>query len=342
MLSNKDLKTSMKKTILTGDRPTGRLHLGHYIGSLQNRIKMQDDHNQFIMIADMQALTDNFNNPQKVRDNILEVALDYLSVGIDPAKSTILVQSMIPELSELTMYYLNLVTLARLQRNPTVKTEILQKGFDKGLPVGFLIYPISQAADITAFKAELVPVGEDQKPMIEQTNEIVRRFNNTYQKDVLVECEAVFSQTKRLMGTDGGAKMGKSLGNAIFLSDSSEEVKNKVMKMMTDPNHLRVEDPGRVEKNPVFEYLEAFDRDAQTLDEMKRHYRKGGLGDVEVKKRLINVLEEMLNPIRQRRMELAKNPEEVKDILKQGTKKAQAVAAQTLKEVKDAMNINYF
>lgn len=332
----------MKKTILTGDRPTGRLHLGHYIGSLQNRTKMQDDCNQFIMIADMQALTDNFNNPQKVRDNILEVALDYLAVGIDPNKSTILIQSMIPELSELTMYYLNLVTLSRLQRNPTVKTEILQKGFDKGLPVGFLVYPISQAADITAFKAELVPVGEDQKPMIEQTNEIVRRFNNTYNTKVLVECEAVFSKTKRLMGTDGGAKMGKSLGNAIFLSDSNEEIKNKVMKMVTDPNHIRVEDPGRVEGNPVFEYLDAFDPDRDSLDELRRHYRRGGLGDVEVKKRLISVLEGILGPIRERREKLAKNPEEIKNILREGSLRAQIVASQTLSEVKEAMKINYF
>jgi len=331
-----------KRTILTGDRPTGRLHVGHYIGSLQNRVKMQDECNQFIMIADMQALTDNFNNPQKVRDNILEVALDYLSVGIDPQKSTILIQSMIPELSELTMYYLNLVTLARLQRNPTVKTEIIQKGFEKGLPVGFLIYPVSQAADITAFKAELVPVGEDQLPMIEQTNEIVRRFNNTYNTNVLVECEAVFSQVKRLMGTDGGSKMGKSLNNAIYLSDSAEDVKKKVMGMMTDPNHLRIEDPGKVEGNSVFEYLEAFDGDNETLEELKNHYRKGGLGDVEVKKRLISVLEEFLSPIRERRNQFEQKPEEVMTILREGSKKAQLVAAQTLEEVKAAMTINYF
>ena len=331
-----------KKTILTGDRPTGRLHLGHYIGSLQNRVRLQAECNQFIMIADMQALTDNADNPEKVRKNILEVALDYLSVGIDPKISTIFIQSLIPELSELTMYYLNLVTLARLQRNPTVKTEIRQKGFEKSLPMGFLVYPVSQAADITAFKAQLVPVGEDQLPMLEQTNEIVRKFNNTYKVQVLVECEAVSSNVVRLAGTDGGAKMGKSLNNAIYLSDDSEDVKKKVMSMMTDPNHLRVEDPGEVEGNPVFDYLDAFDEDKTGLDELKKHYKKGGVGDVEVKKRLIEVLEKFLTPIREKRTEFEKKPEEVMEILKNGSKKAQVVAAQTLREVKDAMNINYF
>lgn len=330
-----------KKKILTGDRPTGRLHLGHYVGSLEKRVKMQDEYEQFVMIADVQALTDNFSNPQKVRDNITEVALDYLSIGIDPQKSTILVQSMIPSLSELTMYYLNLVTLARLQRNPTVKTEIIQKGFEKSLPMGFLIYPVSQAADITAFKAELVPVGEDQLPMIEQTNEIVRRFNNTYNTNVLVECGAVLSKIKRLSGTDGGAKMGKSLNNAIYLSDSNEEINKKVMSMMTDPGHLRVEDPGKVEGNPVFEYLEAFDEDKEGLEEIKAYYQRGGLGDVEVKKRLINILEKKLLPIRERRQEFSKNLDLVKSILREGTQKANLVAQNTLAEVREAMQINY-
>lgn len=331
-----------KKTILTGDRPTGKLHLGHYIGSLENRLKMQNECNQFIMIADMQALTDNAENPQKVRDNILELGLDYLSIGLDPKISTIFIQSSVPELSDLTMFYLNLVTVARLQRNPTVKTEIAQKGFEKSLPAGFLIYPVSQAADITAFKAQLVPVGEDQLPMLEQTNEIVRRFNHIYKTDVLVECEAVLSKTKRLMGTDGAAKMGKSLNNAIYLSDSPEEVKKKVMGMMTDPNHLRVEDPGKVEGNPVFEYLTAFDKDKEGLEDLKNRYQKGGVGDVEVKKRLIDVLEEFLTPIREKRAQFAQNPQAVMDVLKEGGQKARIVAQQTLKDVRKAMNINYF
>ncbi|MDY0302660.1 MAG: tryptophan--tRNA ligase [Candidatus Moranbacteria bacterium] len=331
-----------KKTILTGDRPTGRLHLGHFVGSLKKRVEAQNDFNQFIMIADVQALTDNFANPQKVRDNINEVTLDYLSVGIDPQKSTILVQSMLPELFELTTYYLNLVTLARLQRNPTVKTEIAQKGFDKSLPVGFLVYPVSQAADITAFKADLVPVGEDQLPMIEQTNEIVRRFNHIYQTETLKECEAVLSDVRRLSGTDGNAKMGKSLNNAIYLSDSEEEVKRKVMGMMTDPAHLRVEDPGKVEGNPVFEYLEAFDNDKTGLEELKNHYRKGGLGDVEVKKRLIKVLEDLLSPIRERRQEFAQKPDFLREVLLEGTRKARLVTQKTLDEVREAMKLNYF
>lgn len=331
-----------KKTILTGDRPTGRLHLGHYIGSLENRLKMQHECNQFIMIADMQALTDNADNPQKVRDNILELALDYISIGLDPKVNTIFIQSSVPELSDLTMFYLNLVTVARLQRNPTVKTEIAQKGFEKSLPAGFLIYPVSQAADISAFKAQLVPVGEDQLPMIEQTNEVVRKFNHTYKTNVLVECEAVLSETRRLMGTDGNAKMGKSLNNAIYLSDTPEEVAKKVMSMMTDPNHLRVEDPGRVEGNPIFEYLTAFDKDVKGLEDLKTRYQKGGVGDVEVKKRLIEVLENFLTPIREKRAEAAKNPQAVMNILKEGGQKARLVAAQTLQEVKQAMNINYF
>lgn len=331
-----------KKTILTGDRPTGKLHLGHYIGSLKSRLEMQDSCNQFIMIADMQALTDNAENPQKVRDNILELALDYISIGLDPKVNTIFIQSSVPELSDLTMFYLNLVSVARLQRNPTVKTEIAQKGFEKSVPAGFLIYPVSQAADITAFKAQLVPVGEDQLPMLEQTNEIVRKFNHTYKTNVLVECGAVLSETGRLRGTDGNAKMGKSLNNAIYLSDTPEEVKKKVMGMMTDPNHLKVEDPGKVEGNPVFEYLTAFDTDKAGLDDLKKRYQKGGVGDVEVKKRLIDVLEIFLTPIREKRAEAAKNPEVVMEMLKEGGEKAQAVARQTLKEVKEAMNINYF
>jgi len=331
-----------KKTILTGDRPTGKLHLGHYIGSLENRIKMQHECNQFIMIADMQALTDNFDNPQKVRDNILELALDYISVGLDPKVNTIFIQSSVPEISDLTMFYLNLVTVARLQRNPTVKTEIAQKGFEKSLPAGFLIYPVSQAADITAFKAHLVPVGEDQLPMIEQTNEIVRKFNHTYKTSVLVECEAVLSKTRRLMGTDGNTKMGKSLNNAIYLSDTSQDVERKVMKMMTDPNHLRIEDPGKIDGNPVFEYLTAFDKDKEGLADLKKRYQKGGVGDVEVKKRLIEVLENFLAPIREKRIEATKNPQAVMDMLKEGGERARQVAKKTLGEVKEAMNINYF
>ncbi|MFZ2154178.1 MAG: tryptophan--tRNA ligase [Candidatus Moraniibacteriota bacterium] len=331
-----------KKTILTGDRPTGKLHLGHYVGSLENRLKMQHECNQFIMIADMQALTDNADNPQKVRDNILELALDYISIGLDPSVNTIFIQSSVPEISDLTMFYLNLVTVARLQRNPTVKTEIAQKGFEKSLPAGFLIYPVSQAADITAFKAQLVPVGEDQLPMLEQTNEIVRKFNHTYKTDVLVECEAVLSETKRLMGIDGNAKMGKSLNNAIYLSDTAEDVAKKVMSMMTDPNHLRIEDPGKVEGNPVFEYLTVFDNDKEGLMDLKNRYQQGGVGDVEVKKRLIAVLENFLAPIREKRAQAAKNPQAVMQMLEEGGKKARGVASQTLKEVKEAMNINYF
>lgn len=331
-----------KKTILTGDRPTGKLHLGHYIGSLKSRLEMQESCNQFIMIADMQALTDNAENPQKVRDNILELALDYLSIGLDPKENTIFIQSSVPELSDLTMFYLNLVSVARLQRNPTVKTEIAQKGFEKSVPAGFLIYPVSQAADITAFKAQLVPVGEDQLPMLEQTNEIVRKFNHTYKTNVLVECEAVLSKVKRLVGTDGGSKMGKSLNNGIYLSDTTEDVTKKVMGMMTDPNHLRVEDPGKVEGNPVFEYLTAFDTDIEGLNDLKKRYQKGGVGDVEVKKRLIEVLEKFLSPIREKRAQAAKDPQAVMNMLKEGGEKARAVAAQTLKEVKEAMTINYF
>lgn len=331
-----------KKVVLTGDRPTGRLHLGHYVGSLLNRVKLQHDHDQFIMIADMQALTDNAENPEKVRKNVLEVALDYLAVGLDPKLNTIFIQSLVPELAELTMYFLNLVTLARLQRNPTVKDEMIQKGFGSNVPAGFLVYPVSQAADITAFMAELVPVGEDQLPMIEQTNELVRRFNNVYGKEVLLECQPLVSKIVRLPGTDGKAKMGKSLDNAIYLSDSTEVVEKKVKTMFTDPGHLRVDDPGKVEGNTVFAYLEAFDSDRETLEEMKAHYTRGGLGDTVVKKRLVSVLQGILDPIRTRRTEAEKNPEEVMRILREGSARARVVAAETLKEVKKAMRLDYF
>ncbi len=346
----------MGKIILTGDRPTGRLHLGHYVGSLMRRVELQNSgefDKVFIMIADAQALTDNADNPGKVRQNIIQVALDYLACGIDPAKSTIFIQSQVPELCELSFYYMNLVTVSRLQRNPTVKTEIKMRNFEANIPVGFFTYPISQAADITAFKATTVPVGEDQEPMIEQTREIVRRFNNTY-GPTLVEPEVLLPQNcacLRLPGTDGKAKMSKSLGNCIYLSDSAEDVKKKVMSMFTDPNHLRVEDPGNVDGNPVFIYLDAFSKpeqfarylpEYQNLDELKDHYKRGGLGDVKVKKFLNKVLEEELAPIRERRKELEKDIPAIYDILKEGTKAAKEAAEQTLSEVKAAMKINYF
>jgi len=331
-----------KTTILTGDRPTGRLHLGHFVGSLVNRIKLQHEHDQYVMIADVQALTDNAENPDKVRKNVLEVALDYLAVGLKPKLNTIFIQSLVPELAELTMYFLNLVTLARLQKNPTVKDEMKQKNFGNNVPAGFLMYPVSQAADITAFKAKLVPVGEDQLPMIEQTNELVRRFNNVYGGNALVECEALVSDVARLPGTDGKAKMGKSLNNAIYLSDTSEVIENKIMNMFTDPNHLRVEDPGKVEGNPVFSYLDAFDPDKKGLAELKAHYRKGGLGDVVVKKRLNGILQDLLTPIRERRQEFEKNPGEVMELLRHGGIKAQSLAAQTMLEVRKAMRLDYF
>ena len=331
-----------KHTILTGDRPTGPLHLGHYVGSLRQRVALQRTHKQFIIIADAQALTDNAENPEKVRKNILEVALDYLAVGIDPKATTIFIQSLVPELAELTMYYLNLVTVSRLQRNPTVKDEIKQRGFGASIPAGFLAYPVSQAADITAFKADLVPVGEDQLPMIEQTNEVARSFNRIYQCSVLVEAKALLSNVSRLPGTDGKGKMSKSLGNVILLSDSADEVRQKVKTMYTDPKHLRVEDPGTVEDNPVFAYLDAFDPDKEALEAMKDHYRRGGLGDVKVKKRLQEVLSAELDPIRARREELAKDPGAVMRILKEGTEAAHKVAAETLDEVRRAMHIDYF
>lgn len=330
------------KTILTGDRPTGPLHLGHYVGSLKNRVKLQDTHTQFVMIADAQALTDHAKEPEKVRKHVLEVALDYLAVGIDPEKTTIFIQSLLPELFELTAYYLNLITWNRLKHNPTVKAEIKQKGFGEAVPAGFMVYPVSQAADITAFKADLVPVGEDQVPMIEQTNEIVRHFNTTYNKDVLVRCEALLPEVARLPGTDGDAKMSKTLGNCIYLSDPEEGVQKKVMKMFTDPDHIRVEDPGKVEGNPVFTYLDAFATDTQKVKELKDHYQRGGLGDVVVKRYLNEVLQEMLEPIRKRREEFAKDPAAVMEILKKGTEKARLTAAETLSEVRSAMGINYF
>jgi len=330
-----------QKTILTGDRPTGKLHLGHYVGSLAARVKLQDLHRQFVMIADAQGLTDNAHQPEKIRENILEVALDYLAVGIDPKKTTIFIQSLVPALPELTIYYLNLVTWNRLKHNPTVKVEIQQKGYGEEVPAGFMIYPVSQAADITAFKAELVPVGDDQIPMIEQTVEIVRKFNRLYKTEVLVEPQAVTSSMARLPGIDGKAKMGKSLGNAIFLSDSPDEVSKKVKGMYTDPGHLRVEDPGKVEGNPVFTYLDAFGRDTMKVEELKAHYKRGGLGDSIVKKYLLDVLIAFLDPVRKRREEYAKDPKQVMEFLFKGTEVASGVAQQTLDEVRSAMGINY-
>lgn len=327
---------------LTGDRPTGPLHLGHYVGSLRSRLQLEQEARQYIMIADMQALTDNFKTPSKVRDNVLEVACDYLAVGLDPEKSTIFIQSQIPELTELTMYYLNLVTVARLERNPTVKEEIKQKEFGRSVPVGFFCYPISQAADITAFRASIVPVGDDQLPMIELTNEIVNSFNRIYKCKVLVRAKARLSKISRLPGTDGQAKMGKSLGNAIMLCDPEKVVAKKVKRMYTDPNHLRVEDPGTVEGNPVFSYLDAFDPDKEALEEMKAHYRRGGLGDVKVKNRLREVLEAELRPIRERREQFASDEGEIVRILQKGTEKAREVCAETLSMVRRAVKVDHF
>jgi tryptophanyl-tRNA synthetase len=332
---------SERKIILTGDRPTGKLHLGHYAGSLSSRVKLQDVHQQFVMIADTQGLTDNAHDTKKIRENILEVALDYLAVGIDPNKTTIFIQSLVPALAELTLYYLNLVTWNRLKHNPTVKLEIQQKGFGEEVPAGFMIYPISQAADITAFKASLVPVGDDQIPILEQTVEIVRKFNRLYKTDILIEPQIVSSVVARLPGIDGKAKMSKSLGNAIFLSDSPDEITKKVKGMYTDPGHLRVEDPGKVEGNPVFIYLDAFGKDTAKIDELKTHYARGGLGDSIVKKYLLEVLLEFLEPIRKRREEYAKDPHKVMSYLFQGTEVAKTVTNQTLKEVRHAMGIDY-
>ena len=346
----------MKKVILTGDRPTGRLHVGHYVGSLSERVKLQNSGNYdeiYIMIADAQALTDNAEHPEKVRQNIIQVALDYLACGIDPEKSTIFIQSMVPELTELTFYYMTLVTVARVQRNPTVKSEIQMRNFEASIPVGFFCYPISQAADITAFRATAVPVGEDQLPMLEQCKEIVHKFNTVY-GETLTEPEIVLPSNKaclRLPGIDGKAKMSKSLGNCIYLSDEADEVKKKVMSMFTDPNHLRVQDPGNVDGNPVFIYLDAFCKpeyfpeflpDYQNLDELKDHYKRGGLGDVKVKKFLNNVLQAELGPIREHRKMWEQRIPDVYDILREGSKVAEAKAAETLRDVKASMKINYF
>lgn len=329
----------MKKTILTGDRPTGNLHLGHYIGSLVSRVRLQDECKQYIMIADTQALTDNFDNVTKVISNIHQVAMDYIAVGIDPEKTTIMVQSCIPELTELTMYYMNLVTMARLERNPTIKNEIRQKGMAESTPVGFFCYPISQAADITAFNADLVPVGDDQLPMIEQTNEIVRKFNTIYNTSCLKEVKPFLTNVSRLVGIDGKEKAGKSLGNAIMLSDSPDAIKNKVFAMYTDPNHIKVTDPGRVEGNAVFAYLDAFFDDKDELDELKAHYRKGGLGDVVIKNKLNDCLQSLLEPIRERRSRASKKV--IEEIIRDGTKKSQLIAKETLESVKSAMGIDY-
>ena len=346
----------MGKIILTGDRPTGRLHVGHYAGSLKRRVALQNSgefDEIYIMIADAQALTDNADNPEKVRQNIIEVALDYLACGLDPEKSVLFIQSQVPELCEMTFYYMDLVTVSRLQRNPTVKSEIQMRNFEASIPVGFFTYPISQAADITAFKATTVPVGEDQAPMIEQTREIVHKFNSVY-GDTLVEPDILLPDNKaclRLPGIDGKAKMSKSLGNCIYLSDSEDEIKKKIMSMFTDPNHLRVEDPGQVEGNPVFIYLDAFCRDEhfetylpdyKNLDELKAHYTRGGLGDVKVKRFLNSVLQDELRPIRERRKEIARDIPAVYRILEEGSRKAEQKAAQTLAEMKRAMKINYF
>lgn len=323
--------------ILTGDRPTGQLHLGHFVGSLRSRVGLQDSHHQHLLLADAQALTDNADNPDKVRRNILEVALDYLAVGIDPTKTTICVQSCLPALNELTMLYLNFVTVARLERNPTIKSEIQMRGFERDIPAGFLCYPVAQAADITAFKATVVPVGEDQIPMIEQTNEIVRRENRQIGQDLLPECKALLSNMARLPGFDGKAKMSKSLGNTIVLNASDKDIKKAVNAMYTDPNHLRIEDPGQVEGNIVFTYLDAFDPNKEEVEELKAHYRRGGLGDGTVKKRLEGVLKELITPIRERREELAKDPDYIMDVLRQGTDKCRLITQQTLDEVKDGL-----
>ncbi len=333
----------MKKAIiLTGDRPTGALHLGHYVGSLQNRVALQSQCEQYVMIADAQALTDNYDNPGKVRANITEVLLDYLAVGINPEQSTIFIQSTIPEIPELTLYYLNLVTLNRLHHNPTVKLELKQKGMEDSVSAGFMIYPVNQAADITAFKASLVPVGNDQLPMIEQTHEIVRKFNETYNCTVLVRPEALLSKAARLPGIDGSAKMGKSLGNAIFLSDSEADIKKKAMKIPSDPGHTDIAAPGKVEGNLVFTYLDIFDPDSARVAALKDHYARGGLGDGTLKKHLTDVLQEFIAPIRKRREEFGRDPAELWRILEKGSTKARHKAAATLSEVKAAMGLNYF
>lgn len=346
----------MGNIVLTGDRPTGPLHIGHYVGSLKNRVKIQNEENydeMYVFLADAQALTDNFANPKKVKDNLIEVALDYLAVGLDPSKVTFFIQSMIPELTELTFYYMNLVTLARLHRNPTVKSEIEQRGFEESIPAGFFTYPVSQAADITAFNANIIPVGEDQLPMIEQAREIVRKFNSIYGK-TLIEPKEMLPDNEtcfRLVGTDGKAKMSKSLGNCIYLKDSEEEIKRKIFNMYTDPNHIKIEDPGKVEGNTVFTYLDVFCRNEdfekylpeyKNLEELKEHYKRGGLGDMKIKKFLNDILQAELRSIRLKREEYAKDLDKVYDILKKGTKKARIAASKTLMKVRNAMGIEYF
>ncbi len=334
--------TDKTQVLLTGDRPTGKLHLGHYVGSIQNRVALQDKYNQaFYMVADVQALTDNADNPDKVRSNVMEVVLDNLACGVDPAKTTFFIQSQIPEIAELTVYFLNLVTLARLKRNPTVKDEMKQKGYGEEVNAGFLVYPISQAADILFCKANVVPVGEDQLPHIEQANEILHKFNSIY-GEIFSKIEVPKTEVGRLVGIDGNAKMSKSLGNTINLADSNEEIEKKVMMMYTDPNHIHVQDPGKVEGNVVFEYLDIFDPKKDEVAELKKQYEAGGLGDVVIKKRLIGILQELITPIREKREYLAQNPKEVMDILKKGTDKAREVARETLREVKQAMKIDYF
>ena len=338
IITSRDSVTSTD-IILTGDRPTGPLHVGHYVGSLKARVELQDLCTQYVLIADMQALTDNAENPQKVRDNVLEVMMDYLAVGISPEKSTMYLQSAIPETSELTMYFLNLVNVGRLSRNPTVKNEIQQRGFGNEVPAGFWTYPVSQAADIAQFQATLVPVGEDQVPILELSNDIVRTFNRLYKSSILHECRALTPSSGLLPGIDGNSKMSKSLGNAIYLSDPSNVVSKKVKSMFTDPNHIRVEDPGKVEGNAVFAYLDLFDPDTAEVARLKEHYSRGGLADGTVKARLIDVLEAFLEPIRQRRAEYAKDPGEVKRILARGSERARAIAQQTLKQVRSALGI---
>ncbi|MCL5003987.1 MAG: tryptophan--tRNA ligase [Patescibacteria group bacterium] len=333
----------IRKRILTGDRPTGKLHLGHYVGSLANRAKLQDEYETYILIADVQALTDNFAHPEKVRENVREVLLDNLAVGIDPEKATFHIQSMIPETAELTVFFANLVTVSRLERNPTVKDEIAQRGFNKSLPLGFFMYPVSQAADIAVVRANLVPVGADQIPHVEQTREIVREFNRVYGGNIFPEPEALLGKVKRLAGTDGGAKMSKSLGNVIYLSDDAEEVKSKVMAMYTDPTRIHPNDPGHVEGNPVFEYHKAFNKNQAEVRDLEERYQKGKVGDVEVKERLALALNEFLDPIREKRCEYeSKGPKYLDEILLEGTKKARQVTQETLKMVRSAMKIDYF
>lgn len=329
----------MKPIILTGDRPTGPLHLGHYVGSLKNRVAFQDKYQQYLIIADAQALTDNFDHPERVRDNIMQVALDYLAVGLDPKLNTFFIQSRIPELIELSFYFMNLVTVSRLQRNPTIKEEIRQKEMGESIPVGFFVYPISQAADILAFSTDVVPVGEDQSPMIEQTNEIARKFNSVYGVKCFKEVRSIIGQIGRLPGIDGKAKMSKSLGNAIFLNDSADEIRRKVNLMFTDPNHLRIEDPGKVEGNVVFMFLDFFDPNKEELEELKAHYRRGGLGDSTVKKRLFEILDNLIAPIRERRTAYEKDLGYVREVLETGTEKARDVVAAKVKEAKEAMKL---